>query len=195
MSTKKSFSIYEVFSQGFDTYRQNWQFFFLISLIMIFVTLLGENVKDSFVLELSFWLLNSVLWIGFMTVCFRLVAKKSVELVALIGDIGKLPSYIIASILYGLAIGVGFILLIIPGIILSARLQLYIYYIVDKNQGPIEALKSSWNATRGHTLNLIGALIVAIIINIAGAIALGVGLFVTYPATVLAGVYIYKKLA
>lgn len=195
MSTKKNFSIYEVFSQGFDTYRKNWQFFFLISICMIFVSILGENVKDSFILELSFWLLNSVLWIGFITVCFRLVAKKSVELISLIGDVSKLPSYIIASILYGLAVGVGLVLLIVPGILLMTRLQLYIYYIVDKNQGPMQSLRSSWNATRGHTMNLLGALIVAIFINLAGALALGIGLFITYPATVLAGVYIYKKLA
>lgn len=194
MTTKKDFSIYEVFSKGFDTYRQNWRFLFLVSLAMIFVSMLGESVKDSTVLELLFWLLNSVLWIGFINICFKLVNKKRVELIELIGDIGKLPSYIIASILYGLAVGFGFLLLIVPGVILATRLQLYIYYIIDKNQGPIESLKSSWNATRGHMLNLIGAMLIAVVINIAGALALLVGLFVTYPATILAGVYIYKKL-
>lgn len=50
----------------------------------------------------------------------------------------------------------GLILLIVPGLIILARLTLAEYYLVDKNMGIIEAYKASWAATKGHALKVWG---------------------------------------
>jgi uncharacterized membrane protein len=52
----------------------------------------------------------------------------------------------------------GFILLIIPGIILSIRLGFFDYLIVDKNSRIVESLKKSWEITKGQYLEFVFAL-------------------------------------
>ena len=45
---------------------------------------------------------------------------------------------------------VSLLLLIVPFFFIVPRLELAMYFLVDKNLGPIEALKASWQATRGN---------------------------------------------
>lgn len=60
---------------------------------------------------------------------------------------GKL---LIISLLMWLAIGIGFILLIVPGVIILSRLVLAPYYLVDRNLGIGESLSTAWNESKGH---------------------------------------------
>jgi len=68
----------------------------------------------------------------------------------------RLISNFLAGILFALLLACGLILFIIPGLLVMARFVFFTFAIVDKHAGPIEALKMSWNATRGHTLKLMG---------------------------------------
>ena len=104
-------------------------------------------------------------------------------------------NYIIASIAMGAAVLVGLILFVIPGIYLAIRLQFYKFLIVDKGDiSPINALKESWKMTEGHTWNLFLFLVLVALLNIVGAILLGIGLFVTIPITLLSYAMLYRKL-
>lgn len=67
-----------------------------------------------------------------------------------------LVKYFVLSVLVGLSVVVGLILLIIPGLIIAARLLLAEYYIIDKNMGILEAYQASWDATKGHVLKFFG---------------------------------------
>jgi hypothetical protein len=44
----------------------------------------------------------------------------------------------------------------IIGIILASRLMFAGYYIIDKNDGPLEALGASWNLTKGRVFKFLG---------------------------------------
>jgi uncharacterized membrane protein len=101
----------------------------------------------------------------------------------------------VSSILYGLIVGVGFILLVVPGIYLALRLQFYSFYVVDKNAGITDSLKMSWEATKGNTLNIFLFVLILIALNILGAIALLVGLLVTIPVSFIAVALLYRKLS
>lgn len=194
MAKSTSFSVSDVYKSGFETYKKNWQIFLAVSLIMIVVSVISENIKDSFLLEISFWLISTLLWVGVLKLCLDLASGKKVKLDSLLNEFTKVPSYIVSSIIYGFVVVLGFILLILPGIFIAIRLQLYLYFIVDKSLGPIEALKASWKATDGCFWDLFLAAVMAIVINILGALALGIGLFVSYPTTLMASAYIYKKI-
>lgn len=61
--------------------------------------------------------------------------------------------------------------------------------------GPLESLKQSWNATKGETLQLFVFGLLMVGLNIIGALLFGIGLLVTVPITMIAVVYIYKKLS
>lgn len=99
-----------------------------------------------------------------------------------------------ASILYGLIVMVGFILLVIPGIIWAIKFQFYSFLIVDKGVGIMDSLKQSSAMTEGVKVDLFLFALLLVAINIIGAVALGVGLFVTIPTTIMATVFVYRKL-
>jgi len=83
---------------------------------------------------------------------------------------------VLANILVGAIVIIGFMLLIIPGIIFGCKLAFTPYLVVDRKMEVLEAVKESWRMTNGHawTVFLIGLL--AIPICIAGLICFIVGI-------------------
>ena len=75
----------------------------------------------------------------------------------------------------------GFLFLIIPGIILAIRFSFFQQAIVEKRLGPIESLKYSWNLTRGNGLSLLGLGILSFFVLLAGGLALLFGLLWAIP--------------
>lgn len=62
--------------------------------------------------------------------------------------------YIIASILVGIAVAAGYILLIIPGVILAFGLTQTMYIILDNPEiGTIDAMKKSWAMMKGYKMD------------------------------------------
>ena len=100
-----------------------------------------------------------------------------------------------ASILLGLAIAIGFILLIVPGIIFSLMFLFTTFIVIERELGPIEAMKESNRITRGHKWPLLGFVLVLTLINLLGLLALVVGLLVSIPVSTLAFVHAYRELS
>lgn len=99
------------------------------------------------------------------------------------------------TILQSALVLVGFILLIIPGIIASLLLSLSQLSVVDKNLSPVDAIKESYRLTRPHLWQMFLFVLTLMVLNILGLIALVVGLLVTIPVSLLAFAYVYKKLS
>lgn len=102
---------------------------------------------------------------------------KTAGLIRVIGS-QRFWAYIGQSILAGLGVILGLLLLIVPGLILAARWSLAAPLLIGEQKPAIEALKESWELTRGHTGTLIAAIIVLGLIAIA-AIAVVVPLFLS----------------
>lgn len=60
----------------------------------------------------------------------------------------------LGSLLYIIMTVAGFIALIVPGIILGIAFSFYSFPIVEKNMGALDALKTSWNLTKGNRMNV-----------------------------------------
>ena len=100
-----------------------------------------------------------------------------------------------AYILTVIAIALGFLALIIPGIILSMGLAFVSYLVVDRGLGPIESMKESWRITKGHKWQLLLLFLALLGINLLGILALLIGVFVTVPITMLAFAHAYRTLS
>ena len=105
-----------------------------------------------------------------------------------------LGHYLIASAIVSLVVALGLVLLIVPGIVLAVMFMFYAYFIIDKKMKAFDALKQSMALTKGYRMQLFGILALLILMNIAGAIALLVGLLVTIPITSLAVAHMYRQL-
>jgi hypothetical protein len=96
---------------------------------------------------------------------------------------------LIPTILLGTA------LLLIPGIVLTARLGPAFYAAVDRSSGPREALTLARGWTRGHTFVLSRLVLALVAFNVAGAALMGLGLLLTIPMTALAGAYVFHAVS
>jgi len=93
----------------------------------------------------------------------------------------------------GLAIGIP--LLFVLGAIFWLTFMFAGFFVIDREVGPIEAMKESYRITRGHRWSLLGLLLVLLLINLLGALALIVGLLVSAPVLLLAFAHAYRVLA
>ena len=84
----------------------------------------------------------------------------------------KLGGLIVASILVGIAVMVGIVLLVIPGLIIGFLLMFTIIALVVENLGAVDAMKRSYSVVRGNLGDALvyGILLIAVLI-IAGIIA------------------------
>lgn len=84
---------------------------------------------------------------------------------------------LLANILVGLIFVAGIIMLVVPGIIFACRLAFVPYLVVDEKMEAAEAVKTSWNMTRGHagTIFLMG--VVSFFVALGGLIFFIIGIF------------------
>ncbi len=102
---------------------------------------------------------------------------------------------VLASLLVAVIIGLGFVLLIVPGIIFACKLAFTPYLVIDRKMKVIDAVEESWRMTRGHAgkVFLIGLL--AIPIGIAGLICFGVGIIIAIMWVKLAFASLYHAVS
>jgi uncharacterized membrane protein len=75
-------------------------------------------------------------------------------------------------------VAIGFIMLIIPGIVFAIRLSLVPYLVMDKNLDAIAAVKESWRLTQGHGWTIFGMALLAVPIFFGGLLLFIVGAIV-----------------
>lgn len=195
----------EAIKFGFGVFKNNVAYFAGILLILILINftpqLLGavwRNQPQFFIVILTILLavVRLVTDLGLIRIGLKFADSQIPSLSDLYFHTNwrTLLNYFIASILYNLMVVAGIILLIVPGIYLSIRFQYYGYLIVDKNLGPIEALNQSSHLTSGVKWQLFLFGLILGLINLAGLLALVVGLFVTIPSTMVAGAYVFRLL-
>jgi len=97
--------------------------------------------------------------------------------------------FFLANLIYAVAVGLGIIALIVPGIILAVRLSMVNYILIDNpNMSAMEGVKASWEMMRGHSGKYWGIIGVSFLmllptLTIIGVIATVV-LLVMYAAAV-----------
>lgn len=144
---------------------------------------------------LDWTVIPTVVAVGWIAVCLR--RREGHE--ATVGDFFQpLILYVrlfLASVVFWIAVAVGLVLLIIPGVIAFLRLGFYGFLIVDRGMGPVEALSESYRITDGASWDLLGFWMVAWILLALGIVALGLGLLVAVPVYYLAFTDVYRRLA
>lgn len=88
----------------------------------------------------------------------------------------------------------GFLLFVIPGIILMTGWIFAVFLVIDRDLRPVAALRESWRITRGNKWRVFLLLLLILLINLLGALCFFVGLFVTTPVSILAMAHAYRTL-
>lgn len=199
----KTFSQKEALSFGWKIAKINLGFFvgFLIVWAFLYIVpafiaeiVLEDNILLGVITYIADYILTTIITIGLVKTSLRLCDNEKGKFSDLISQYRFFFRYLFSIILYSLAIIAGFVLFIIPGIIIAIRFWFFDYLIIDKGMGPISALKTSYAMTKGHVRSLFILASSMSLINLLGLLSLIVGLFVTVPTTIIAKAYIYRKL-
>jgi len=203
--TSKGFSVGEVLKLGWNIMKEHLWFFVSALIIGMIISTGGwvgsqwsYNTDQHGSLIALLWViafvLSALIHLGFINISLRYVDKKNVNLGHLFSIFPQILKYIAANILYSLVIIIGLALFIIPGIYWGVKYSLFPYFIIDKEVGPIEALKLSGEATEGAKWDLFAFGIVSMLIAWLGVICLVIGLFAALPTIWIASAAIYRRL-
>ncbi len=200
---EKGFSPGEAIRYGWETMKNNIGFFIGLLIVAGIVTIVPRIIqalteKSLPVFSILFGILAAVLQmivsLGLIRIALNFVDNVESRTSDLFSCIPLFFKYLLASILYGLIVMLGLILLIVPGIIWAIKFQFYGYLIVDRNLGPIEALKGSSAVTRGAKGDLFVLGFLLGLINLLGALCLLIGLFATIPTAMVSLAFVFRRL-
>lgn len=191
----QTFSIKESFSSAWKIEKLQLGKFMLIGAILLGVSLVSGLVENqNWVFSLLSYILQAYLGLLWIIFSIRTMEKGSLVFRPIFKEIRPelFLKFFIMTVLVTIIIVLGTILLIIPGIIAAIGLQFAGYFLVDTGSSISESMKMSWHNTKGFRLKLFWLVILVGLVNILGALMLGVGLFITIPLTslVLSHVYI-----
>lgn len=133
--------------------------------------------------------------LGMVRIFLNLARGDEADIGMLVGGGRHYLAGFLASIIVGVAVMLGFILLIIPGIILSLGLQFTFYALVDRDLGAMDAVTESWRITDGHKVSIfVINFVIGILAIVFSCITLGIGYFAVVPVLSLTQAVMYHSL-
>jgi hypothetical protein len=136
----------------------------VILLISLGINILGSilggsdmNSMQSVISSLIVSLLSVVISIPLLVVLIAGLKNKKASLSeAMQGISTYIVNYIVTSILIGIASLVSFLLFVIPAFFVIPRLLFAPYLVIDKKMDALDAVKASWNMSKGHVAKIYG---------------------------------------
>lgn len=193
-----TFSIKEALKIGWELFQKYW----MVLIAVMVISIVAENLPvwilgkgNMGIGRLLSFLVTAFFTAGMVRVLLDAIEGKALTINTLFSQGAYYFNMLGALFLYTIAVMVGFILLIVPGIYLSTRLLFVPFLVIDKNLNPVDALKESWKMTEHDFFHFFKLWLVFIGLAILGAILLLVGLLVTIPIAALAVAFVYRKLS
>ncbi len=181
MATQK-FSLNGALTFGWRIMKRHFWFFigiFIITILLeiipnVLAGIVAEQVPTlSLLINLAAGIIGMIAGMGVFKIALKFCDDEPIEIADLFSCAPLFMKYLLGSILYGLIVAAGLILLIIPGLIWAVKFQFFSYCIIDKKLGPIEALKASSRMTRGVKWDLFVFGVVLMLMNSVGFLCLG----------------------
>lgn len=132
------------------------------------------------VVGLVFALLSAVLAVGALRV-FLTDERERLPAEAFTRRIGwVLPNVVVGGIVFGVAVAVGLLLLVVPGVFLLVVLAFWAVVVVDEDVSFVTGFRRSWRLTSGRRLRLfllgVVVLVAVLVVNLVfGAVGAAVG--------------------
>ncbi|MDP2630179.1 MAG: hypothetical protein Q8P56_02105 [Candidatus Uhrbacteria bacterium] len=167
---------------------------FLTALIQSAMNLSNDEPISSNANFIVSFVLGIIIQSGFIAMALHVIDGAAPRFADLFSQFSIFFRYLGASILYGLMLFVGFILLIVPGVYLMLTYAFWPYFLVDKKVSIIESFKMSAQVTKGHKGSLLLLYVFIMALNILGLCVLFIGVLITAPLTALILAYAYRKL-
>lgn len=186
-SLKATFS--ESFTYGLETLKKDFLRLFLIIIVcsVVYIPLSAINAHETvrtagaILLHIFgmayFFLVRPVFTYSTDYLFLQSVRRETIDVKNVIRGFDYYLNVVLAHLLSMALIGLAFVALIIPGIIVACRLVFVPYLVMDKKMEAVAAVEESWRLTRGHGWTIFGMGVVSFFIVLGGLLLLVVGIF------------------
>lgn len=153
----------------------------------------AQNVV-SWIFSLISWVISMIIGAGIVRAALDITEGRQLEASTILRP-NKLGEVIIASLVVGVLTFVGFILCVIPGILVAFFTSYTLYFLMDRQEmGAMDAIRASFDFTKNHAGDVILWFLLSLVTWFVGAILCGVGLIVAVPVILIGTAYTYKTL-
>ncbi len=195
-----TFSIGAAFKDSWTMFKQHWLFYSGIALVMVILKLFSLSNDHSIPLLILVFIAALIWSYVFISVSLAAIDHKddilNFKSLSVHMPTGRQFFMMLAiSILGGVIIGVGFVLLIIPGIYFMTRLAFIGTAFVDREGSIKDTFEYSWHLVKGKVFwTVLLVLIIEFALIVGGTLLLLVGILVTYPLGMLLFTQLYRSL-
>lgn len=147
------------------------------------------------VAHLAFFIFVAGLEVGFLQICLALCDGGEPTFADIFTHLALGPKFLAGQILYLLAVVIGLLLLVIPGVFLGVRYALFGFCMAAGETNLVRSFQQSAILSMGAKTDLLWILVALVVLNLLGASLLGVGLFITIPLSVLIMTAVYRQLS
>lgn len=153
---------------------------------------LASGVLTSGALTLLFAIVAIIVTVGVIRGALRATRGQLVGFDALL-DGHNLGRYLLFQLVYAFLAGVGFLLLILPGLLVIFFFQLGPYYVLDRGMGVREAMTASARAVRRNFSPAFLMTVLNSLVLVLGGLFFGLLTLLTLPIASLFTAYLYRE--
>ena len=132
--------------------------------------------------------------VGYMRMIQREDAGTKAEIADVFKGFDDFVPALLAVLVSGIIVGIGFMLFFIPGLLIMALVPTAAYLVAVGEKDGINAIRRAFEAVKA---NLFGALFCSLVLGIVGSIGgllCGIGMFVTLPIAFIGMYHMAKQL-
>ena len=188
-----TFKIWDHIKKAWPIYKTHFGLLLLLTAITAIVNAVGS--EDKWFLTILSYLVGFLLTFVWIKYCLSLVDQKEYDLFARksFPSLRQYWNILKTSILYGLIILGGAVLLVVPAFYFSGRILFATFISVEKNQGARKSISESWKMTKGHGWRLFWKSFVIAMFIVLGFIFFMVGSLITFPIGYLVMTMLYRE--
>jgi hypothetical protein len=196
----KKFIILDSLKYAWEVFRRDVGYLLSITLIYLgLTTVLGflispEGGWSSFVIGVLNIAISIIMQVGVVKISLNYTYNTESNIGDLFSYAVYAPRVFLGSILYGLAIFIGLLFLIVPGIYLALRFSQFQYFIIDKDMGILDSFKYSSIVTKDAKIDLLLYFLLLIALSILSVVTAFLGMLILMPVFWLASAFIYREL-
>jgi uncharacterized membrane protein len=188
----ESLPLKDYFRTGWGLFRQYPTGFVGFCLLNLLIQALLNSL--SYVGAVASIAVTSPLFMGNFIVSAKLLQGKTPEFRDFFAGFQYLVPLMLLSLVAGLFIGIGTLLLIIPGVYLAVAYMFASYLVVDRRLDFWPAMELSRHTLNPRWFGFFAFMLLLVLLNLAGALLLGVGLLVTIPVSFCAVTVAYAEI-
>lgn len=192
------FKVSELYEEGWRLTKEHLWFLlgFQFILYLLSSLILGGYLGfiKSFLVYIALFLMIVIAKIGFFRSSLLIADGIKPTYEQLYINWKLFASWIVACVIFEMMFAIGLALFIIPGIYVLARFSLFPYFIVDKGLGSVDAMREVFRASKPYVWDILRLFFAGVLLNLAGALFFGIGLFITIPITMIAYALAYRRI-